>query len=98
MECYFIYLMIEQVNRGNRVGSTSNEQSWIDMTEEFNARFGLQYDKHFLEDQHFRLMRRHHNITNLLNCDGFTWEKRRQMVIADNDVWEANIKVHSSLH
>lgn len=95
MECFFIELMIEQVNRGNWVRNRFNEQAWTHMIEAFSAKLGLQCDKQFLEDQYFCLMKRHDDISSLLNHDGFAWDETLKMVVAENDVWEAYIKVYS---
>ena len=98
MERCFIDLMIEQVNRGTRVGRTFNVQDWAHMTKAFNAKLGLHCDMHFLEDRFFCLLKQHDDISNLLNHGGFVWDETLRMVMAENDVWEAYIKVHSSLY
>jgi hypothetical protein len=42
----------------------------------------------------FKTLRRQHNvIKNLLELDGFTWDDARQMVTADDYVWQDYIKV-----
>ncbi|KAF7830367.1 L10-interacting MYB domain-containing protein [Senna tora] len=94
MECCFIDLMIEEVNQGNKIRNRFNEQAWTHMIEVFSAKLGLQCDKQFLEDQYFCLMKRHDDIRNLLNHHGFAWDETLQMIIAENDVWEAYIKDH----
>lgn len=85
--------MIDQVNKENKVRNGFNEQAWTHMIGAFSSKLGLQCDKQFLEDQYFCLMKRHDDISNLLNHHGFSWNEALQMVIADNDVWEAYIKV-----
>lgn len=95
MKCCFIDLVIEQVNQGNRVENTFNQQAWTHMITAFNGKFGLQCDKQFLEDQYFCIMKQYEDISSLLNHDGFAWDETLQMVIAENDVWEAYIKVCS---
>ncbi|XP_054799451.1 uncharacterized protein LOC129303898 isoform X2 [Prosopis cineraria] len=94
MECCFFDLMIEQVNQGNRVGNKFNQQAWTHMIKAFSTKLGIQSDKQFLEDQYFCLMKQHSDISSLLNHDGFAWDETLQMVVAENDVWEAYIKDH----
>lgn len=94
MDRYFIDLMLEQVYEGNKVDHTFNEQAWGHMLVSFNRRFGLQCDKCVLEDRYITLSRQYEDISNLLNLNGFTWDETEQMVAADDDVWEACIKVH----
>ena len=89
--------MVDHVQRGNKADRTFNEQAWADMIESFNEKFGLKFNKNLLEDQYTFLMKQHGEISNLINHSGFTWDESQQMVTADNDVWEAYVKVHSSL-
>lgn len=97
MELYFIDLMVDHVQRGNKADHTFNEQAWAEMIESFNEKFGLKFNKNLLEDQYTFLMKQHDEISNLINHSGFTWDESQQMVTADNDVWEAYVKVHPSL-
>ncbi|KAK6912481.1 Myb/SANT-like domain, partial [Dillenia turbinata] len=94
MERYFIDLMLDQMNRGNRLGHTFNKQAWTDMLTMFNAKFESQYDKDVLKSRYTNLWKQFNDIKNLLNQAGFTWDESRQMVIADDYVWDAYIKVH----
>lgn len=92
MELYFIELMVDHVQRGNKADHTFNEQVWADMIESFNEKFGLKFNKNLLEDQYTFLMKQHGEISNLINHSGFSWDESQQMVTADNDVWEAYVK------
>ncbi|KAK3211208.1 hypothetical protein Dsin_015914 [Dipteronia sinensis] len=94
MERYFIDLMLEQMHRGNRVGHTFNKQAWTDMLTMFNAKFGSQYDKDVLKSRYTNLWKQFNDVKNLLDQNGFSWDETRQMVIADNYVWDAHIKAH----
>ncbi|XP_031279759.1 uncharacterized protein LOC116138158 [Pistacia vera] len=92
MERYFIDLMLEQLNEGNKINHTFNEQSWVHMVEAFNEKFGLQCDKYILENQYIYLMKQHEDICNLLQHSRFFWDEAQQMIISDDIVWEAYIK------
>lgn len=98
MEHCFVELMVEQINKGNRIGSLFNEEAWVHMVEAFSARWGLQFDKQSLMDQYFYLMKKHDEISNILSQSGFAWDETLQTIIAGNDVWDAYIKVWSFLH
>ncbi|KAJ0029852.1 hypothetical protein Pint_12524 [Pistacia integerrima] len=93
MERYFIDLMLEQLNEGNKINHTFNEQAWVHMVEAFNEKFGLQCDKYILENQYIYLIKQHEDICNLLQHSGFFWDEAQQMIISDDIVWEAYIKV-----
>ncbi|KAK7293115.1 hypothetical protein RJT34_15976 [Clitoria ternatea] len=94
MEYCFVDLMIEQVNRGNRIGNLFNEDAWTHMIKAFSARLGLQCDKQFLVDQYFCLMKSHDDISNILSHSEFSWDETIQMISAQSEVWDAYIKDH----
>lgn len=93
MDRYFIDLMMKQMNGGNKIGHTFTEQSWAQMIEAFNVKFGLQCDKYILESRYICLMRQHDDICNLLKHGGFVWDEAQQMVMGADDAWEAYVKV-----
>ncbi|PIN17903.1 hypothetical protein CDL12_09429 [Handroanthus impetiginosus] len=94
MERYFIDLMLEHIHRGNRIGHTFNKQAWTDMLAIFNAKFGSQYDKDVLKGRYTNLWKLFNDIKNLLGQNGFSWDETRQMVVADDHIWDAYIKIH----
>jgi hypothetical protein len=93
MDQYFIDLMLEQLHRGNKIGHTYNEQAWTWMVALFNKKFGLLCDKDVLQDRYLSLMKVYTDVMDLLNLNGFAWDESYQMVTADDEVWEAYIKV-----
>lgn len=93
MERYFIDLMLEQLHRGARIGHTFNKQAWTDMLAVFNAKFGSQYDKDVLKCRYTNLWKQFNDVKNLLGQNGFSWDETRQMVVADDYIWDAHIKV-----
>lgn len=94
MERYFIDLMLEQMNKGNRIGHTFNKKAWTDMLSVFNTKFGSQYDKDVLKSRYTNMWKQFNDIKNLLSQSGFCWDETQQMVVADDYVWDAYIKVH----
>lgn len=94
MESYFVELMVDHVHREHRIGHTFNKQAWTDMLTVFNARFGSQYDKDVLKSRYTNLWKQFNDIKNLLGESGFSWDETRQMVVADDCVWDAYVKVH----
>lgn len=94
MERYFVDLMLEHINRGNRIGHTFNKQAWIDMLAVFNAKFGSQYDKDVLKSRYTNLWKLFNDVKHLLCQNGFSWDEARQMVVADDYIWDEYIKVN----
>ncbi|KAI3449434.1 hypothetical protein Pfo_006099 [Paulownia fortunei] len=95
MDRYFIDLMLDQVNKGNHVDGLLRKQAWREMISSFNSKFGFNYAVDILKNR-FKTLRRQHNvIKNLLELDGFAWDDARQMVIADDCVWQNYIKAHT---
>ncbi|XP_042491122.1 uncharacterized protein LOC122070941 isoform X2 [Macadamia integrifolia] len=94
MERYFIDLMLDQMHRGNKIGHTFNKQAWTDMLTWFNAKFESQYDKDVLKSRYTNLWKQFNDVKILLEQSGFAWDEARQMVTADDFVWDSYIKVH----
>ena len=93
MDRYFIVLMLEQLHRGNKIGRTYNAQAWTWMNASFRTKFGFLCDKDVLEDRYWSLRKEYTDITDILNHNGFAWDGIHQTMTADDDVWEAYIKV-----
>ncbi|XVE73371.1 hypothetical protein DITRI_Ditri11bG0112700 [Diplodiscus trichospermus] len=95
MDRYFIDLMLEQVNKGNRFDDhVFSKTAWKNMGSSFNEKFKFDYEKDVLKNRHKTLRNLYRGVKNLLNQKGFTWDATRQMVIADNKVWDEYIKVN----
>lgn len=93
MDCYFIKLMLEQKAQGNRIDGQFTKRAWSQMTNQFNAKFKVHMDKDHLRNRVKTFKKQYDSIKTLLNQSGFGWDSVRQMVIADDDVWDAYIKV-----
>ncbi|KAL0459730.1 UNVERIFIED_CONTAM: hypothetical protein Slati_0600200 [Sesamum latifolium] len=95
MDRYFIDLMLGQVDKGNHIDGLLRKQAWREMISSFNVNFGFSYTMDILKNRYKTLRRQHNVIKNLLELDGFAWDEARQMVIADDRVWQKCIKVHT---
>ncbi|KAL8527287.1 hypothetical protein ACS0TY_005240 [Phlomoides rotata] len=95
MDRYFIHLMLDQVNKGNHIDGVLRKQSWREMISLFNDKFGFNYTVDILKNRYKTLRRQHNVIRNLLELDGFAWDDARQMVFADDHVWQNYIKTHT---
>ncbi|KAJ9537526.1 hypothetical protein OSB04_030259 [Centaurea solstitialis] len=94
MERYFLDLMLEHIQKGNRVGHTFNKQAWTDMLAVFNAKFGSQYDKDVLKSRYTNLWKQFNDVKTMLGQGVFSWDETRHMVVAEDYVWDSYIKAH----
>lgn len=94
MDQYFIELMLEQVKRGNRFDDhLFSKRAWKLMSSSFTARFEFPYGKDVLKNRHKTLRNLFRSVNSMLKEDGFSWDERKQMVVADNSVWDVYLKV-----
>ncbi|GMJ01330.1 hypothetical protein like AT4G02210 [Hibiscus trionum] len=94
MDRFFIDLMLEQVRNGNQIDGVFCKQAWTQMIASFNAKFSSNYDMDILKNRLKTLRRQYNVIKNILQLDGFAWDDERQMVTADDSVWQDYIKGH----
>ncbi|XP_050204124.1 L10-interacting MYB domain-containing protein [Mercurialis annua] len=95
MDRFFVDLMVEHMRKGNQIDGVFRKQAWIDMITVFNAKFGFNYNVDVLKNRYKTLRRQHNVIKNLLELPGFAWDDTRQMVTADDFVWQDYIKTHT---
>lgn len=94
MDRFFIALLLEQVSKGNKFDDhLFSKRAWKHMTSLFNAKFRFQYEKDVLKNRHKTLRNLFKAVKKLLDQKGFSWDENRQMVTADNNVWDEYIKV-----
>ncbi|KAK2980872.1 hypothetical protein RJ640_003062 [Escallonia rubra] len=94
MDHYLIDLLLDHLHRGNRIGQTFISQAWTDMVMSFNAMFKSHCDKDVLKNRYKHLRRHYNDIKILLEHDGFSWDETREMVTAEDHVWDSYIKAH----
>ncbi|KAK6947337.1 Myb/SANT-like domain [Dillenia turbinata] len=94
MDRFFIDVMLSQIDQGHYIGTSFKSEAWAHMHELFNAKFGLRLDKETLRSRFRRLRILYNAIRILLGHVGFHWDESRQMVVAEESVWDAYLKVH----
>lgn len=93
MDLFFIDLMLEQVRKGNRIGQSFITQAWNDMVASFNEKFRSQHDKEILKNRYKHFKKQYNDVKILLQHSGFSWDDGREMVTAEDCVWDAYLKV-----
>ncbi|KAM7459836.1 hypothetical protein LguiA_036178 [Lonicera macranthoides] len=94
MDQFLIELMSEQVFEGNKIDSTLNTEAWVHVMKSFNEKFGLHCDEYVMGNKYRSLMKQYEDIRSILNQNGFVWDEFQQMILAEDDVWEAYIEEH----
>ncbi|XP_021899032.1 uncharacterized protein LOC110815515 isoform X1 [Carica papaya] len=94
MDQYFVDLMLVQIRKGNKTNNIFIKQAWKDMLTSFNSKFCSQYGKSFLKRRYRKLWKYYMDIRSLLEQKGFSWDDKRQIIVADDVVWDKYIKVN----
>lgn len=94
MDRYLIDLLLDQVHKGNKYGQMFISQAWVDTATSFNAKFRSYYDKDVLKNRYKHLRRLFNDVKSLLEYGGFSWDETREMITADDHVWDAYTKAH----
>ncbi|CAL5375076.1 unnamed protein product [Camellia sinensis] len=88
MDRCLIGLLLDQVHKGNKIGQTFISQAWNDMVASFNAKFKSHYDRDVLKNRYKHLRRQYNDVKVLLEHNGFSWDETREMVTAEDHVWD----------
>ncbi|MCL7038537.1 hypothetical protein MKW94_006061 [Papaver nudicaule] len=94
MDRYFIGIMVDQVRKGNKSGNVFRKKAWKHMVVLFNAKFRLQLDKEVLRNRAKKLRILFLAMRTLLEKDEFHWDETRQMIAADDNVWDDYLMLH----
>ncbi|XVE62974.1 hypothetical protein DITRI_Ditri06bG0162500 [Diplodiscus trichospermus] len=97
MNRYLIDLFLKQALGGNKIGTMFMPESWTEIVAMFNVKFGCHYDEDALKSQARHLRRQYNNINILLEQNGFSWDDTREMVIAEDYIWDAYLKAHPNI-
>ncbi|KAJ8772035.1 hypothetical protein K2173_027212 [Erythroxylum novogranatense] len=94
MDYYLIDLLQDQTLRGNKIGYEYTSKAWTEMTKLFNAKVGLTCEKNILRNRFKHLRRQYNDAKVILEQTGFSWDENREMIIAEDHVWDSYIKMH----
>ena len=92
---YFVELLVDQVQSGNKTDHAFNQQAWVDMITQFNSKFGFKYDIDVLKNRFKRMRKQYNEMKILLDQSGFEWDEAMQMIKADDNTWDEYLKVQT---
>ena len=96
---YFLELLLSQLQFGNkfinRISKVISRQAWAVMIERFNTKFGFKYDIDVLKNRYKRFRKQYNEIKMIVSQNGFHWDGKLNMIIADDKTWDEYIKVYT---
>lgn len=93
---FLVELLLHQLGQGNELVNDDDEldkKVWTDMVAMFNAKFDCKYARWVLRRRFKKLSKYYCDITNILKAQGFSLDPQQQMLVANDSVWGAYIKV-----
>ncbi|KAL5788829.1 hypothetical protein ACOSP7_005778 [Xanthoceras sorbifolium] len=90
-----VELFIEQHNCGRTAYNEFKNEVIKSVTRDFNKKFGLSLEENQIKNRYNVMKKDYGVVKTLLNHSGFGWDETRQMVVADDKVWESYIAVKS---
>ncbi|KAI3914120.1 hypothetical protein MKW92_047052 [Papaver armeniacum] len=88
MDRLFIGLMADQVLDGQ-----FSKHAWTHIVDSFKQSFGSSFTKDVLKNRIKTLKKNYVVVSTLRGQSGFGWDQSREIVVADDAVWDDYIKV-----
>lgn len=86
-ESYFVYLMSEEIARGNMQATTFANAAWKGISEALRQRTGKEYTYLQLKNKYHNLRARWSDFSNLLREKDIKYDSITGEVLATDDVW-----------
>ncbi|KAH7518436.1 hypothetical protein FEM48_Zijuj09G0171400 [Ziziphus jujuba var. spinosa] len=94
-DAYLVELFIEQHNCGRTAYNEFKNEVIRSVTLDFNKKFGLNLEENQIKNRYNVMKKDFGVVKTLLGHTGFGWDEIRQMVVADDKVWDSYIAVRS---
>ncbi|KAK1352335.1 hypothetical protein POM88_053599 [Heracleum sosnowskyi] len=91
-EC-LLELLIEQQNCGKTTSNLFKYEVYKTVTQKLNQKFGTNVEENQIKLRHSAMKKDYGVIKTLLSQPGFHWDGQKQMVVADDKVWENYVAV-----
>ncbi|KAK4562307.1 hypothetical protein RGQ29_004973 [Quercus rubra] len=94
-DAYLVELFIEQHNLGRTAYNEYKNEVIRSVTRDFNKKFVMNLEENQIKNR-YNVMKKDYGVVKaLLSNTGFGWDETRQMVVADDKVWDSYIMVRS---
>ncbi|XP_026452015.1 L10-interacting MYB domain-containing protein-like [Papaver somniferum] len=94
MDRLFMGLMADQVHEGQLLDGQFSKHAWTHIFDNFRQSFGSSFTKDVLKNRMKTLKKNYVAVSTLRGQSGFGWDQSREVVVADDDVWDEYIKKH----
>ncbi|PON90017.1 Myb/SANT-like domain containing protein [Trema orientale] len=94
-DAYLIELFIEQHNCGRTAYNEFKNEVIRSVTRDFNRKFGMNLEENQIKNRYNVMKKDYGVVKTLLSHAGFGWDEIRQMVVADDKVWDNYIAIKS---
>ncbi|XP_012081739.2 uncharacterized protein At2g29880 isoform X1 [Jatropha curcas] len=94
-DAYLVELFIEQHNCGRTAYNEFKNEVIRSVTRDFNKKFGMNLEESQIKNRYNVMKKDYGVVKTLLGHTGFGWDETRQMVVADDKVWDGYISVRS---
>ncbi|KAF2322749.1 hypothetical protein GH714_030163 [Hevea brasiliensis] len=92
-DAYLVELFIDQHNCGRTAYNEFKNEVIRSVTHDFNKKFGMNLEENQIKNRYNVMKKEYGVVKTLLSHTGFGWDETRQMVVADDKVWDSYIAV-----
>ncbi|KAJ6402955.1 hypothetical protein OIU84_014962 [Salix udensis] len=92
-DAYLVELFIDQHNFGRTAYNEFKNEMIRSVTRDFNKKFGMNLEESQVKNRYNVMKKDYGVVKTLLTRAGFGWDESRQMVVADDKVWDSYIAV-----
>lgn len=92
-DAYLVELFIEQHNCGRTAYNEFKVEVYKSVTNDFNRKFGMNLEENQIKNRYNVMKKDYGIVKTLLSHPGFAWDDIRQMVVADDKIWDSYIAV-----
>ncbi|XP_065868025.1 uncharacterized protein At2g29880-like [Euphorbia lathyris] len=92
-DAYLVDLLVHQHNCGRTAYNEFKNEVIRSITRDFNKKFSLSLEENQIKNRYNVMKKDYGVVKTLLSSSGFGWDETRQMVVADDQVWDSYIPV-----